>query len=46
MTPRHLLASYGFSKAQLIVYVSAAPALAYREEMSNYEKKKFPIISL
>lgn len=46
MTPRHLLASYGFSKSQLIVYVSAAPALAYREEMSNYEKKKFAIISL
>lgn len=45
MTPQHLLASYGFSKAQLIVYASAVHTLAYREEMSNYEKKKFAIIS-
>lgn len=45
MTPRHLLASYGFWKARLIVHASAEHTLAYREEMSNYEKKKFAIIS-
>lgn len=45
MTPRHLLASYGFSKARLIVHASAEHTLAYREEVSNYEKKKFAIIS-
>lgn len=46
MTLELLLASYGFSKAQLIVHARAVRALAYREEMSNYEKKKFAIIFL
>lgn len=46
MTLWLLLASYGFSEVQPIVYARAVPALAYREEMSNYEKKKFAIIFL